>query len=74
MVAHLQCRLREARLTNGLTQEDLGKAVGVTRQTIIAVEKQKFVPSVRLALELARVLRVPLDDLFWLSDARGRAL
>ncbi|MBI2537053.1 MAG: helix-turn-helix transcriptional regulator [Gemmatimonadetes bacterium] len=69
----LHSGLREARLTKGLTQEALAQAVGVTRQTIIAVEKQKFVPSVRLALELARVLRVPLGDLFWLSDARGRA-
>ena len=47
-------RLKETRLKKSLTQESLAAAVGVTRQTIIAVEKEKFVPSVKLALELAR--------------------
>lgn len=45
--------------------------VGVTRQTIIAVEKGKFVPSVRLALELARALGTPIASLFWLDGPKG---
>ena len=73
-MARLQTALRERRLAKGITQEALGEAVGVTRQTIIAIEKQKFAPSVRLALELARVLRVPLEDVFWLTNANGKAL
>lgn len=63
-------RLKEIRLQKELTQESLANAVGVTRQTIIAVEKEKFVPSVKLALGLALALDTPLQDLFWLKDNR----
>jgi putative transcriptional regulator len=66
-------RLKEIRLQKELTQESLAHAVGVTRQTIIAVEKEKFVPSVKLALELALALDTPLQDLFWLKDKGGRS-
>ena len=64
-------RLKEIRLQKQLTQESLADAVGVTRQTIIAIEKEKFVPSVRLALELAQALDVPVQDLFWLENRKG---
>ncbi len=59
-------RLKETRTARGFTQEALAEQVGVTRQTIIAIEKAKFVPSVKLALEIAAVLRVPVEELFWL--------
>jgi putative transcriptional regulator len=68
---NLHNRLKEARLEQGLTQESLAGAVGVTRQTIIAIEKEKFVPSVKLALELARALGASLEALFWLQDSQG---
>ncbi len=64
-------RLREVRLDLGFTQESLAEKVGVTRQTIIAVEKRKFVPSVKLALELASALDMPLENLFWLARGCG---
>ena len=60
-------RLKESRLQKELTQEALAKAVGVTRQTIIAIEKEKFVPSVKLALELAVALNTPFEKVFWLE-------
>jgi putative transcriptional regulator len=60
-------RLKEVRLAKGLTQEALGERLGVTRQTIIAIERVKFVPSVKLALEIAAALDVPIDTLFWLE-------
>ena len=63
--------LRDTRLDRDLTQEALAGLVGVTRQTIIAIEKEKFVPSVRLALQLARALRKPIADLFWLEERKG---
>jgi len=63
----LHNRLKEARAGQGLTQETLAARVGVTRQTIIAIEKSKFVPSVKLALGLAVVLKVPIGELFWLE-------
>jgi putative transcriptional regulator len=65
---NLQNRLKEIRLEKDLTQEALAKMVGVTRQTIIAIEKEKFVPSVKLALELANALNKPLESIFWLNN------
>ena len=64
-------RLRDIRLEKQLTQESLADAVGVTRQSIIAIEKEKFVPSVKLALELAQALGVSLEELFWLESPQG---
>ena len=49
------------------TQEDLAGRVGVTRKTINTVEKGKFVPSTYLALKLARVFQVPVEELFQLN-------
>jgi putative transcriptional regulator len=68
---NLHNRLKEIRLTHNLTQETLAGAVGVTRQTIIAIEKEKFVPSVRLALQLALALGTPIDRIFWLESSQG---
>ena len=64
-------RLKEIRQHRELTQEALASKVGVTRQTIIAIEKGKFVPSVKLALELADALQVPLVEIFWLEKTLG---
>ena len=64
-------RLRDIRTQKELTQEALAQEVGVTRQTIIAVEKEKYVPSVKLALELARALNTPIDLVFWLEKSQG---
>ncbi|MCD6536028.1 MAG: helix-turn-helix transcriptional regulator [Thaumarchaeota archaeon] len=57
-------RLREFRARYRMTQEDLAKRVGVTRQTIIAIENGKYLPSLRLAFKLARVFNVKIEDLF----------
>jgi putative transcriptional regulator len=67
----LRIRLKELRVKKGMTQEALAQSVGVTRQTIISVEKGKFIPSVRLALMLASALGAPLEDVFWLDPAEG---
>jgi putative transcriptional regulator len=68
----LQNRLREFRQGRLLTQQALAGEVGVSRQTIIAVEKGKFVPSVRLALQLARAVEAPVDQVFWIEDGATR--
>jgi len=57
-------RLRELREWKGLTQEDLAKALGVTRQTIIAIEKGKYNPSLELAFKMARFFNVKIEDIF----------
>ncbi len=52
------------RLKSGITQEALAEKVSVTRQTIIAIEKGNYTPSVLLALKLAEVFSVAVEDLF----------
>jgi len=72
----LKNRVRRFRVRSKLTQKDLADAVEVTRQTIIAVEKGRYDPSLRLALRLARFFGVPVEDLFLYStrelSARSR--
>lgn len=68
---NLHNHLKELRLQKNLTQEYLAGIVGVTRQTIISIEKEKFVPSVKLALELAFALNAPIDELFFLEENPG---
>lgn len=58
----------ELRSKKGSTQEDLAKAVGVTRQTVIAIEKGNYVPSVLLALRIARFFGKRVEDVFTLAD------
>ena len=68
-------RLKVLRAERDLTQADLAQRVGVTRKTINTVERGVFVPSTLLALRLARVLGVPVEDVFQLLDEEsgGRA-
>jgi putative transcriptional regulator len=75
MVANddLQNRLPELRARYRLTQQDLAQRVGVTRQTIIAIEKGQYNPSTTLALKLARTLQVPVEQLFWLGPQPAAA-
>lgn len=58
-------RLHEYRTKRALTQQALADLVGVTRQTIISIERGNYEPSVRLALKLARTLNVQVDELFY---------
>ncbi len=50
----------------GITQEDLAVAIGVTRQTIISIEKGNYVPSVLLALKIADFFKVPVEEVFYI--------
>ena len=59
-----RCRFDE----DELTQQALAEAVGVTRQTILSVEKGKFVPSTLLALKIARFFNKPVEKIFYLID------
>ena len=67
----LRNRLKDVRLQRQFTQESLADTVGVTRQTVISIEKGKFVPSVKLALQLAQALHISLEELFWLENRKG---
>ena len=58
-------RIRALRVAAGeMTQADLADRVGVTRQTIIAIEQGKYSPSLEVAFRIAHALRVPLDEVF----------
>ena len=61
--------MRDVRqMVGNLTQKELAARIGVTRQTIIAIESGRFNPSVRLALKLARALLVRVEDIFELTE------
>lgn len=60
--------VQKYRLKRGLTQQELADLAGVTRQTIIAIEKSNYTPSVLLALKLAKIFRTPVDQLFTIGD------
>lgn len=57
-------KLKELRREHGLTQEELAQALGVTRQTIIAIENNKYDPSLRLALRISQFFNTPVEDIF----------
>ena len=62
-------RLRELREEHGrMTQADLGAAIGVTRQTIIAIEQGRYSPSLESAFRIARVFDVPIDSVFFWNE------
>jgi putative transcriptional regulator len=67
-MATLRSHVREFREHEGLRQDELADAVGVSRQTIIAVEKNGYTPSTVLALRLARILGTTVEELFCLED------
>lgn len=57
-------QVRQLRTKEGITQEELARKVDVTRQTIIAVEKGNYVPSVLLALKIAQYFNQPVEEVF----------
>lgn len=57
-------RLKVARAEMDLTQEELARRIGVSRQTINAIESGRYVPSTLLALKMAEVFGKPVEDLF----------
>jgi putative transcriptional regulator len=60
--------VREHRVAGRLTQDELAKATGVSRQTIVAIEKGEYTPSALLALKLGQAFRVPVEELFRIED------
>ncbi|WP_188190649.1 helix-turn-helix transcriptional regulator [Nonomuraea sp. SYSU D8015] len=61
--------IRALRFAHGeMTQAELADRVGVTRQTIIAIEQGRYSPSLEMAFQIARVFGVPLDDVFQYPD------
>jgi len=63
----LRNRVRELRAREDYSQTDLGELIGVTRQTIGLIEKKDYQPSVTLALKMAEVFEIPVEEIFWLE-------
>jgi putative transcriptional regulator len=64
----VQTRIKEYRNRLALTQDDLAKAAGVRRETIVFLEQGKYNPSLKLAHDIAKVLHARIDDLFLFED------
>lgn len=63
----IQNKVPDYRVKLGITQEELASAVGVSRQTIIALEKGNYTPSILLALKIAHFFKVSVEKLFTIS-------
>lgn len=61
-------RIKVERAEHDLTQADLAVKIGVSRQSINAIEKGKYVPSAVLALKIARLFKKPVEEIFSLED------
>ncbi len=57
-------KIKVYRAMHDLTQEDLARAIGVTRQTILAIEKGKYVPSLDLAFRISRYFKINIEEVF----------
>lgn len=58
-------KMKAARTLKGLTQQDLADKLGVSRQTIISIEKGDYNPTINLCIEICRALDKTLDEMFW---------
>lgn len=63
-MAEFICNLKRYRLLKDLTQEQLANLVGVRRETIMRLEKAQYNPSLKLAVDIARAVETPLEELF----------
>ncbi|MBR2371024.1 MAG: helix-turn-helix transcriptional regulator [Clostridia bacterium] len=65
-------RMKEARAELGLSQAELARRVGVSRQTVNMIENGDYNPTVTLCIKICRVLERTLDELFWEDDTNGK--
>jgi putative transcriptional regulator len=64
--------IRALRFAHGeLTQAQLAERIGVTRQTVIAIEQGRYSPSLEMAFQIARVFKVPLEEVFQYPDSES---
>ncbi len=67
-MAEFECRLKKYRQLKELTQEQLAEKVGVRRETIMRLEKAQYNPSLKLAMDIAKVFHVPVEALFEFTE------
>ena len=64
MEAKFVCNLKKYRVAQELTQEQLADIVGVRRETIMRLEKAQYNPSLKLAIDISRAVKAPIEDIF----------
>ena len=64
MEAKFVCNLKKYRVAQELTQEQLADIVGVRRETIMRLEKAQYNPSLKLAIDITRAVKAPIEDIF----------
>ena len=69
-MSSIRNRVKELRDERGWTQQQLAEATGVSRQSINSIERERYVPSLELALTFARVFRLPTDEIFSLEKKK----
>lgn len=62
--------VKKYRLEKGITQDEVARAVGVSRQSINSIEREKYIPSLPLALRFSKYFMVPIETLFQLKEDR----
>lgn len=67
-MAEFECRLKKYRLLKELTQEQLAGLVGVRRETIMRLEKAQYNPSLKLAIDISKVVEAPIEEIFVFSE------
>ena len=72
MSSNIRNAIRELRAARSMTQQDLADRIFVTRQTVIAIEGDKYSPSLEVAFRIAHVFAVPLEQVFQYDPPRGR--
>ena len=65
-------KVKEKRTEKKLTQEELANKVGVTRRTIMSLEKGIYIPSLLLAIDIAQVLNIRIEDLFFKEECKNK--
>lgn len=63
-MAEFECKLKKYRQMKDLTQEQLAEKVGVRRETIMRLEKAQYNPSLKLAIDISRVVEAPIEEIF----------
>lgn len=61
-------QIRDLRKKKGFTQQELAKVLGVSRQTVIAIENGRYHPSLELAFRIGRVMDLPLEEIFFYQE------
>jgi len=70
MTSHVRNRVKDLRSARGWTQQQLADAVGVSRQSINSIERNRYVPSLELALAFAHIFACTTDEIFTLEKTR----